>query len=59
MTYESMDAILKNLKEFGKQLFGEDVKPTYAPKKPRHVPKPGRTWSAYVREKNLERKNEI
>ena len=54
MTYESMDAILKNLKEIGKQLFGEDVKPTYAPKKPRHVPKPGRTWSAYVREKNLE-----
>jgi len=54
MTYESMDAILKNLKEFGKQLFGEDVKPTYAPKKPRYVPEPGRTWSAYVREKNLE-----
>ena len=43
MTYESMGAILKNLKEFGKQLFGEDVKPTYAPKKPRHVPEPGRT----------------
>ena len=53
MTYESMDAILKNLKEFGKQFFGEDVKPTYAPKKPRHVPKPGRTWSVWVREKNL------
>ena len=53
MTYESMGAILKSLKEFGKQLFGEDVKPTYAPKKPRYVPEPGRTWSAWVREKNL------
>jgi len=59
MTYESMDAILKNLKEFGKQLFGEDVKLTYAPKKPRHVPESGKTWSAWVREKNLTRRNEI
>ena len=44
---------LANVKAGGIREVGQDLPPTYTSKKPRHVPEPGKTWSAWVREKNL------
>lgn len=50
--WERLDRAVASAKAAGKREVGLDLPPAYTPKKPRHVPKPGKTWSAWVRARN-------
>jgi hypothetical protein len=45
---------LANVKTAGVQLVGENLPPTYTRRKPRHVPEPGKTWTAWLQTLNKE-----
>jgi len=52
MTLDEIQRNLERLKKAGKELVGEELKPLPPTKKPKNVPAPGKTWTAWVREHN-------
>ncbi len=45
---------LANVKAAGVRLVGEDLPPTYTRRKARHVPEPGKTWTAWLQSLDKE-----
>ncbi len=52
--WAKLEWTIADVKALGVRLVGEDLPPTYTRRKPRHVPGPGKPWTAWLQSLNRE-----